>query len=61
MFPYTATLSRLFYLFQIYTYVILFGVFNGWSTSIKEINRLIWKGMSNKTSNFSERNSEEMI
>ena len=27
--------------------VLLFDVFNGYSTSIKEINRLIWKGMSN--------------
>ena len=28
-------------------FVLLFHVFNGYSTSIKEINRLIWKGMSN--------------
>ena len=27
--------------------VFLFDVFNGYSTSVKEINRLIWKGMSN--------------
>ena len=27
--------------------VLLFDVFNGCSSSIKEINRLIWKGMSN--------------
>ena len=27
--------------------VLLFDVFNGCSTSVKEINRLIWKGMSN--------------
>ena len=26
---------------------LLFDVFNGCSTSIEEINRLIWKGMSN--------------
>ena len=28
-------------------YVHLFDVFNGCSTSIKQIDRLIWKGMSN--------------
>ena len=27
--------------------VLLFDVFNGRSSSTKEINRLIWKGMSN--------------
>ena len=27
--------------------VLLFDTFNGCSSSIKEINRLIWKGMSN--------------
>ena len=27
--------------------VLLFDVFNGCSTSVKEINRLIWKGISN--------------
>ena len=27
--------------------VLLFDVFNGCSSSIKEINRLIWNGMSN--------------
>ena len=27
--------------------VPLFDTFNGYSSSIKEINRLIWKGMSN--------------
>ena len=27
--------------------VLLFDVFNGCSTSTKEITRLIWKGMSN--------------
>ena len=27
--------------------VILFDVFNGYSSSIKKLNRLIWKGMSN--------------
>ena len=27
--------------------VLLFGAFNGCSSSIKEINRLLWKGMSN--------------
>ena len=27
--------------------VLLFDVFNGLSSSIKELNRLIWKGMSN--------------
>ena len=41
----TMTLSRLFYLFLIYTCVLLFDVFNGCSSSIKEINRLINKGM----------------
>ena len=27
--------------------VLLFDVFNGCSSSIKKLNRLIWKGMSN--------------
>ena len=27
--------------------ILLFDTFNGFSSSIKEINRLIWKGMSN--------------
>ena len=29
--------------------VLLFDVFNGSSSSVKEINRSIWKGMSNIT------------
>ena len=50
--------------------VLLFDLFNGCSCSIKEINRLIWRGMSShlllrktdvrKTSIFSKRKFEEM-
>ena len=50
--------------------LLLFDVFNGLSSSIKEINRLIWERMSNnyywekltfsKTSIFSESKLEEM-
>ena len=43
----TTTLSRLFYLSKIYTCVLFFDYFDELSGSIKEINRLIWKGMSN--------------
>ena len=49
--------------------VLLFDTFNGCSSSIKEINRLLWTGMSNiyywkadvlKTSIFSERKFEKV-
>ena len=48
MFFYTTTLNRLFYIFQIYTCVLLMEAFS-WMffCSIKETNRLITKRMSN--------------
>ena len=49
---------------------LLFDVFNGCSSSVKEINKSIWKGMSNiyywekltssKLSIFSERKFDKM-
>ena len=44
---YTTTLSRLFYLFYIYTCVLLMDVFKEINRLSNEINRLLSKGMPN--------------